>query len=120
MIDPERKVVEGPGGGTNEYCARESDWMQAGGSPVMRKIIKECTNLQVSETTFEFNTTRDIRIKVSHLPSLPEYEIQAWEGGRLNRITGEFFAEMRSKSRDSDKLDYTEYKMTCVAAQRKF
>jgi hypothetical protein len=30
MIDPDKGVVEGPGGGTNEYCARESDWMQVG------------------------------------------------------------------------------------------
>ena len=47
-------------------------------------------------------------------------QYKTWGHGELNRITGEYFAEIRSKAHDSDGVDYSVWKMTCVPAQRKF
>ena len=65
MIDPERKIVEGPGGGTNEYCTRESDWMvpESGVPNVESKIIKQCTTLHVSELSYSFTGDSDSRTR---------------------------------------------------------
>jgi len=120
MIDAERSAVEWPGGGTNDYCARESDWMQGAAMPFMKKVIKDCTTLQISETAYEFNTTTVFRVKVSDQPSIPEQEAHIWASGKLNRITGEFSADQRMRGSNSDSFDYTVWKMTCVPAQRKF
>jgi hypothetical protein len=120
MIDAERGAVEWPGGGTNDYCARESDWMQGAAMPFMKKVIKDCTTLQISQTTYEFNTTTVFRVKVSDQPSIPEQEAHIWASGKLNRITGEFSADERMRGSNSDSFDYTVWKMTCVPAQRKF
>ena len=39
MIDAERSAVEWPGGGTDDYCARESDWMQGAGAARLVAIL---------------------------------------------------------------------------------
>lgn len=119
-IDAERGAVEWPGGGTNDYCARESDWMQGAAMPFMKKVIKDCTTLQTSETTYEFNTATVFRVKVSDQPSIPEQQAHIWASGKRNRITGEFSADQGMRGSNSDSFDYTVWKMTCVPAQRKF
>ena len=86
----------------------------------MKKVIKDCTTLQISETTYEFNTTTVFRVKVSDQPSIPEQEAHIWASGKRNRITGEFSADQRMRGSNSDSFDYTVWKMTCVPAQRKF
>lgn len=132
MIDAEKGVVEGPGGGTNKYCAQELDWMQVGATQLKRKIIKECTTLHISETAYDFSTTSEILGKRSD--DLPNDKIQVWASGKLNRITGEFSATQTLKVDgrqrpefctstapcNSDPFDHIEWKMTCVPVQRKF
>ena len=86
--------------------------------PFMKKVIKDCTTLQISETAYEFNTTTGV--KMSDQPSIPEQEAHIWASGKLNRITGEFSADQRMRGSNSDSFDYTVWKMTCVPAQRKF
>jgi hypothetical protein len=67
MFDAERGIVEVPGGGrglasaTNEYWTRQSDWMQVGATSEMRKTVKECTTLRISETNYSYTVTSDIR-----------------------------------------------------------
>jgi hypothetical protein len=120
MIDPDKGVVEAPVVeiGTNDYCAQESDWMQFDTTPLKRKI-KECTTLQISETAYTFNTITDYRFK---LPNGKEGdnvgELRAY--GRLNRITGEFSGEQKAQTRGSEQFRITKYKMTCLPVQRKF
>ena len=119
MIDLDRGAVEGPGGGSNEYCTREPDWLPVGTYGVIRKIIKECTTLQVSETLYSFNTTSEIPNRVPAEQSAPEFAIQRWAEGRLDRTTGEFSATERVKDANANNVTGTE-KMTCVPAERKF
>ena len=88
--------------------------------PFMKKVIKDCTTLQISETAYEFNTTTVFRVKMSDQPSIPEQEAHIWASGKLNRITGEFSADQRMRGSNSDSFDYTVWKTTCVPAQRKF
>ena len=99
MIDAERGAVEWPGGGTNDYCARESDWMHGAAMPFIKKVIKDCTTLQISETAYEFNTTTGV--KMSDQPSIPEQEAHIWASGKLNRILDEFSA-VSPRSGNSD------------------
>jgi hypothetical protein len=120
MIDLDRGAVDGPGGSSNEYCTRESDWLPVGTYGVTRKIIKDCTTLQVSETLYSFNTTSEIRSRVPAEQSVPEFAIQRWAEGRLDRTTGEFSATERVEDAKTHNVTSTEYKMTCVPAERKF
>ena len=40
MIDAERGAVEWLGSKTNDYCARESDWMHRAAMPFMKKLLR--------------------------------------------------------------------------------
>jgi hypothetical protein len=121
MIDPDRGVVDGLGGGTNKYCTQESEWMpcEAGGA---YKIINDCTGLQISETYYSFRTVTEVHNKNcqnSYGHSRPT-TVKTLGEGVLNRITGEISVQAVFKSSDEDQSDTWVWKGTCVPAQRKF
>lgn len=121
MIDPDRGVVDAPGGGSNQYCARESEWMPCGTPWAgVLKVVKECITLQVSEMAYTYSTTSEGRNNCQYGPKQPPTASKNWSMGSLNRITGEFFAQVTSKVRDRDKLDLLTWKMTGAPVQRKF
>jgi hypothetical protein len=121
MIDPDKGVVDAPGGGgSNVYCARESEWMPCG-TPWggVLKVVKQCTTLQISEMAYTYYTTSEGRNNCQYGPEQPPHTFQNSTMGTLNRITREFFAQGTTKSDDRDKLDLL-WKMTCTPVQRKF
>lgn len=120
MIDPDKGAVDAPGGGSNEYCARELEWVPCGRRGGVQKNVKQCTTLQISETAYTYYTTLEGRNNCQYGPKLPPITFQNWTMGSLNRITGEFFAHVRVKSDDSDNYHLLTWKMTCTPAQRKF
>jgi hypothetical protein len=124
MIDPDKGAVEGPGikSATNEYCARESDWMPCGTGGA-NKVVKECTTLGISETSYGYTATSESR-STCQFPQLPPVTFHNWTAAGLNRITGEFYAQIRtqwgSDKTGNDLMTIDVWKMTCVKAQRKF
>jgi hypothetical protein len=120
MIDPDKEVVDAPGGGSNEYCVRESEWVPCGTRGGVQKAVKQCTTLQISETAYTYYTTLEGRNNCQYGAEQPPTTFQNWTMGSLNRITGEFFALVRTKTKDSDKVGLLTWKMTCTPVQRKF
>ncbi len=126
VIDVEKGLVEGPIGGpahgSNEYCAKASDWMRSKGAvpnaeKLMIKIIQACSTLTVSERAYDFDTTATVylRLEGSGWEETGKY----WASGSLNRITGELTASSYSKHGNA-KPQLATWKMNCVAAQSKF
>jgi hypothetical protein len=109
-IDADTGTVEGPGGGTNRYCSRQSDWMTLS-QGVQYKIIRECSNLEISEMFYHFQTEAEWRER-----SPSEVSIKKSGDGHLNMITGEFVAAEQSTGPGSD--HYSAWHMTCVPTQR--
>ena len=113
IIDADRGTVEGPGGGTNKYCTHKSNWMTPS-QGVQYKIIRECSNLEISELFYHFQTETEWRERRETSPS--EVNIKKSGDGHLNRLTGEFVAAEALKGPGSD--HYTTWYMTCVPTQR--
>ena len=117
IIDPDKGVVDAPGGGSNEYCARESEWVPCGtGRGGVQKAVKQCITPQISETAYTFSTASVVRLKKRETVFNP---VKNWASGTLNKITGEFDSNQRVESHYEDAdIDLFERKMTCVPAER--
>ena len=120
MIHSDKGVVDAPGGGSNEYCARESEWVPCGtGRGGVQKAVKQCITLQISETAYTFYTTSEGRNNCQYGDG-PPTTFHNWTMGSLNRIAGKFFAHERVKIDDSNDYHLLTWKMTCTPVQRKF
>jgi hypothetical protein len=119
MIDPDRGVVDGIGGGTNKYCTKESDWMPCEGGGAY-KIIRDCTALHISETYYTFRTITEGRNKSCQDSSGHSRPAGKTLGeGVLNRITGEI--SVQGVFHNEGESDFTAvWKGTCVRSQQKF